>query len=39
MGAGKHSVGIPLEGLQSGLHFVQVKTSHQLYLEKLNVVK
>lgn len=39
MGAGKHSVGIPLEGLQSGFHFVQVKTSHQLYLEKLNVVK
>lgn len=39
MGAGEHSVGIPLEGLQSGLHFVQVKTSHQIYLEKLNVVK
>lgn len=39
MGAGEHSLGIPLEGLQSGLHFVQVKTNHQIYLEKLNVVK
>ena len=39
MSAGTHRIELPLELLDSGLHYVQLKSNYQVFTEKLHVVK
>ena len=39
MSAGNHRIELPLQELGSGLHHVKIKMNHQVFSEKLNVVK